>query len=841
MDITSSNIYDYIDSCKNSGNYSQCIFWCDVLFSLELNQASENSKNNLKYNYDKKNKNDHLDILLDENHCKIYKSNDSKTTKYLLNMASLYMLDKQYLAAYSILHNIDNNEVNNEDDIETFNGEISNSAEKLYLEAQYLYSVHQYEECLSLIESSMDLSNYDPLTSSTIHTMAADAFISIGNIEHSILLYETALYESIYAIEALEYLLFLPYCSDNKKYSIVSNLINMPIESIDKNWISKYIHPYTILTNKITSPRSLMTSRASSPTRKKEKRLLPTSPIGVSSKISMNNNYIQILKNTYSILTSQKTINDFQILTNIAQQGYSEFGLKIATLYISRFITSHNLNSAYITGYKLWNILFKDQNDLNLCDISTIFNSKYNYFELSSNTLCNFIQIFGICIISKIYTEASIYRYKSIGEDNEYLALLEAFLIMLRKSGGEVETIRKACKDGNLVFSIKLANAKYYARNADDINYGANFCGITSSNTSNFGSSENNLLSIKDTWHKKIFPSNNIASTYLFIKGCYLFSCAIKNIKLGKTEMAQDIKSMLRTSMYCLKRSIHFNFLIFPSYYLWGNIYATLGQWDDAMAIFRRMVRLFPSANLSITSTISLLLQRINLEKELKTNELINQCISWANKAILINKNFPIIQNSLGLCSYYEEKYDIAIGYFQRALIYLINNYNTDSDHHFISEVLLQDHNYSLNYNSTLYISNPLSYIITINLSISYLMGGHYGNAIDCLESLSINNRYLHPVIAEIDILQNIYISLAISHHLLGNIKEAYHYYQQCLSLPYEQEILDYNINNHDINDHHQNNDIESTLLGTKTKQHTATILRYIYQLYDSIISEDII
>ncbi|KAH8741743.1 hypothetical protein FG386_001317 [Cryptosporidium ryanae] len=808
---------DYIELCKEAGNYKQAIFWCDVGSAM----ASENNEKSDDYSIS-----DFISGLIDENH--LQKLSGRKSMEYLLEIASMYLLDGKEVCVESVLKRIDTNELENSEDYlndENANlkiGIINNSdsclsmsdtsncdsnsllSKKLFLESQYLYSIHKYEECLSLIESSIDLSNFDTFTSSSIHTMAADAFSSIGNIEYATMLYETALYESHYAIEALDYLLLLPYCSESTKYNLLNNILNSPINELDKLWLKNYINPFILLLEKSDKASHLFKSASPSlsPVKKREKRLLPTSPINVTTRISIDNPDKIAFKNNYisGEIENKKTHQDLTIIEKMTNGANTGLGLKLVTMYMYRFLCHNNNSCAYLLGCSVWIKLFKEDYDIKQscdnfgefdsfsCLNSHIFNDSYKTFKYSTPDFCEFINMFSLCIVCKLYSEVSICQSTPVIEMREYIYLLELFIQILKHYGGEVDTLKKGSIDGSLIFSSKLFNSKLYGKNSDEICCGINFNGNNLGNDLIY-ENDCNESSGNNSWYKKMFPYNVIVSSYFFVKGCFLFASAFNRMHSNEENTIQTMRSLLRTSMYFLKRSINFNYLLLPAYYLWGNIYSILGQWDDAIVILRRIIRLFPSTNLSISSATSLLLQRVQFERELRTNDLIVQCIGWASKGLNINKDNPSIYNTLGICAYYEKKYDIAIGYFQKAFYYLSDeNYEVDD----VSSkyTMARYGNIYPNYNTSLFLFNPLPYIISVNLALSYLMGGHYENAVDCLLILFSSKKYLHKTIFEPTILQYIYIILGMSYHLLGNIREASNYYELFLSLPIDDVIL---------------------------------------------------
>ncbi|KAK6588317.1 hypothetical protein RS030_6738 [Cryptosporidium xiaoi] len=807
-------IEDYIELCKEAGNYKQAIFWCDVGSSMESENNEENDYHSIS---------DFVSYIVNEDHPP--KLSGKKSIEYLLEMASMYLLDGKEVCVESVLKRIGTQELENNENYshdenrnikvglaEDFDSYLlmddnsnydSNSllSKKLFLESQYLYSIHKYEECLSLIESSIDLSNFDTFTSSSIHTMAADAFSSIGNIEYATMLYETALYESHYAIEALDYLLLLPYCSENTKYSLLNNILNSPINELDKSWLRNYIQPFILQSEKNNEGSHLFKSASPSlsPVKKREKRLLPTSPINVTTRISIDNPDKIAFRNNYisGEIENKKTHQDLITIERMTSGTHTGLGLKLVTMYMYKFLCYNNNSCAYLLGYNVWIKLFKDgynseQSSNNIDEFSRfsnqIFNDNYKTFKYSTSDFCEFINMFSLVIVCKLYSEVSICQSMPIAEMKEYMYLLESFIQILKHYGGEIETLKKGSIDGSLIFSSKLFNSKLYGKNSDEICCGVNFNGSNLGNDLIYENDGNNS-SGNNSWYKKMFPCNVIVSSYFFVKGCFLFASAFNRMHSNEENTIQTMRSLLRTSMYFLKRSINFNYLLLPAYYLWGNIYSILGQWDDAIVILRRIIRLFPSTNLSITSATSLLLQRVQFERELRTNDLILQCIGWASKGLTINKDSPSIYNTLGICAYYEKKYDIAIGYFQKAFYYL-------SDENYNLEDISNKHNIVRygdvcpNYNTSLFLFNHLPYIISVNLALSYLMGGHYENAVDCLLILFSSKKYFHKTIFEPTILQYIYIALGISYHLLGNFREAINYYELFLSLPIDDAIL---------------------------------------------------
>ncbi|OII71668.1 uncharacterized protein cubi_01282 [Cryptosporidium ubiquitum] len=838
-DMDELSVQDYIDICKEAGNYKQAIFWCDLASA----QESEDTRNGSSLN------NNLMVDLIDCNgeEIKIPQLRGTKSVEYLLEMAALYMLDGKEVCVESVLKRINPEDlekmdcsVNNENisgfsenktrqsPIELSEGfnqtklidgveeDISMEIEtnsllsrKLLLEAQYLYSVHRYEECLSLIESSIDLSSFDTFISSSIHTLAADSFSSIGNIEYATMLYETALYESHHAVEALDYLLQLPYSSDSTKQTLLTNIIGSPIGEIDKAWLRNYLHPFQNVEKNNSENGTTVFRSASpslSPNRRKEKRLLPTSPMNVASRLTVDNPDKIAFRNNYIETSDNKMIrDDLRILDNIAIGAKTEFGLRLATIYIYRFICQSNLVCGYILGCNIWMQLFRkdekgdEKHYYNYGDpLPTIFNDSYKSFNYSTPALCEFINMFSLCIVCKLYTEISICQSSTPKELNDYLTLLNCFIVILDYYGGSSETIKKTSKDGSLTFSTKLFNSRLFGKNSDDICCGINFNGNNLGNDLNYGN-ESNAVTSTNSWYKKLFPNNILVSSFFFVKASFLFVSAIGTVHSRSESSIQTVRSLLRTSMYFLKRSINFNYIMLPSYYLWVNIYSILGQWDDAVVIFRRIIRLFPSTNLSVSSATSLLLQRVQLEKDLRISDLLNQCVGWATKGLQINKDTPFIHNSLGICAYYEKKYDIAIGYFQKAFNCLCsqnqdgseNIYTNNAPSTSIFDQILFKNPGTPNFNSSLFSFNPLPFIISVNLALSYLMGGHYQNAIDSLSVLFTSKKYFHHAFFDPTFLQYIYMIFGISYHLLDNAKEACNYYELFLSLPTNDEILD--------------------------------------------------
>lgn len=829
------SVQDYIEVCKEAGNYKQAVFWCDMASA----QESEHIENEESVGGDL------VDDLADPTtgeKIRIPQVRGPKAVEYLLEMAALYMLDGKEVCVESVLKRIHPEDLERVDQdaqdenvsspsenkasrspggfSDGFNGdkhvgrmEEENRVDfetnpllskKLLLEAQYLHSVHRYEECLSLIESSIDLSSFDAFTSSSIHTLAADSFSSIGNVEYATMLYETALYESHHAVEALDYLLQLPYCSDSTKKTLLMNLIGSPIGEVDKAWLTNYLHPFQNVERASSEGGGTAVFRSASPSLspnvRKEKRLLPTSPINVASRLSVDNPDQIAFRNNYIEAPDNKMIHDdLNVLNSIARGAKTEVGLRLATIYMYRFICQSNLVCGYVLGCSIWTQLFsKDEECHYVGDpIPAVFNDSYKSFNYSTPALCEYINMFSLCIVCKLYTEISICQASTPKELNDYLNLLECFIVVLEHYGGSLETIKKTSKDGSLTFSTQLFNSKLFGKNSDDICCGINFNGNNLGNDLNYGG-ENNAASGANSWYKKLFPSNVTVSSFFFVKASFLFVSAIGRVHSHSESSVQTVRSLLRTSMYFLKRSINFNYIMLPSYYLWGNIYSILGQWDDAVVIFRRIIRLFPSTNLSVSSATSLLLQRVQLEKDLRISDLLNQCVGWASKGLQINKDTPSIHNSLGICSYYEKKYDIAIGYFQKAFDCFSNQIKDGSDNTQFSSSSTSIFNKILfknpgtpNFNSSLFSFNPLPFIISVNLALSYMMGGHYQNAIDSLNVLFTSKRYFHQAFFDPTFLQYIYMILGISYHLLGNTKEACNYYELVLSLPVDDEILD--------------------------------------------------
>ncbi|POM83627.1 Tetratricopeptide repeat family protein [Cryptosporidium meleagridis] len=883
------SVQDYIEICKEAGNYKQAIFWCDIASA----QESEDAGNDVNV------ENDSIADtfeLYDEN-VKIPQVRGTKSVEYLLEMAALYMLDGKEVCVESVLKRINPDDLqrvdkntndenisgfsenkarqystelsegfnqiklmdNMEEDAIMENEANSLLSKKLFLEAQYLYSVHRYEECLSLIESSIDLSNFDTFVSSSIHTMAADSFSSIGNIEYATMLYETALYESHHAVEALDYLLELPYCSDSTKQALLANIIGSPIGEVDKAWIRNYLHPFqNVEKNSSENGASIFRSASPSisPNRRKEKRLLPTSPINVASRISVDNPDKIAFRNNYIEASENKMIqDDLMILDNIARGAKGEIGLRLAAIYMYRFICQSNLVCGYILGCNIWVQLFRKEEEsnekyyYNFGDpLPAVFNDSYKSFKYSTAAFCEFINMFSLCIVCKLYTEISICQASTPNDLNDYITLLECFIVVLDHYGGNLETIKKTSKDGSLTFSTQLFNSKLFGKNSDDICCGINFNGNNLGNDLNYGN-DNNATTSTNSWYKKLFPNNISVSSFFFVKACFLFVSAIGRVHSHSENSIQTVRSLLRTSMYFLKRSINFNYIMLPSYYLWGNIYSILGQWDDAVVIFRRIIRLFPSTNLSITSATSLLLQRVQIEKDLRIADLLNQCVGWASKGLQINKDTPSIHNSLGICAYYEKKYDIAIGYFQKAFNCLssqnqdgaenipINNSFSTS---IFNKTLFKNPG-TPNFNSSLFSFNPLPFIISINLALSYLMGGHYQNAIDSLSVLFTSKKYFHHALFDPTFLQYIYITLGISYHLLDNTKEACNYYELFLSLPTDDEILDEleeypNTETMNSIKIPGNDSIQMIISGDQNKYLSKVFIKSISELYNSLM-----
>ncbi|KAF7456204.1 TPR repeat-containing protein [Cryptosporidium felis] len=833
-------VRDYIDICKEAGNYRQAIFWCDVASAQESEEVGDGESSGEGF----------LDDFVDLNgDVKISpKLRGAKSVEYLLEMAALYMLDGKDVCVDSVLKRIypdDLEKTEFEEDLENkpfrfvensenscsfgpsqgiqrkaLEEEIAESlpnsllSRKLLLEAQYLHSMHRYEECLSLIESSIDLSSFDAFTSSSIHTLAAESFSSIGNIEYANMLYETALYESHHSVEALDYLLQLPYYSESAKQALLANIIGSPIDERDKAWLRNYLNVFHNVGRPGPETGSSIFRSASpsvSPNRKREKRLLPTSPINVASRISADNPDKVAFRNYYTGAPDGcKTQEDLGILRRIAFDAKTELGLRLVSIYIYKFVCQSNLTCGYLLGSFVWNQFFGDSSGIagspQDCEqraslgpggpISVQFNDNYKSLNYSTPALCEFINMFSLCIVSKLYTEVSICQATAPKELRDYLTLLESFVVILEYYGGDSGMVKKNSKDGSLTFSAKLFNSKLFGKNSDDICCGINFNG---NNLGNGPSCSNeNGSSGSDSWFKKLFPYNVTASSFFFAKACFLFTSAIGKIHSSQEDPVQTVRSLLRTSMYFLKRSINFNYVMLPSYYLWGNIYTILGQWDDAIVIFRRIIRLFPSTTLSVSSATSLLLQRVQLEKEVQVSDLLCQCTGWATKGLQINKDTPSIHNSLGICAYYEKKYDIAIGYFQKAFNCFSSQQPEQAEAHHpggsssssFSQALFRNPGRP-DFNSSLFSFNQLPFVISVNLALSYLMGGHYQNAIDCLKLLFASKRYFHQAFFEPTFLQYIYVILGISHHLLDNIKEACNYYELFLSLPFEDFILD--------------------------------------------------
>ncbi|KAJ1604664.1 transmembrane domain-containing protein [Cryptosporidium canis] len=189
-DMEGLSLQDYIEVCKEAGNYKQAIFWCDVASA----QESE-------------------DVECEEPVCRgpgdgqtdpdektqIPPVRGQKSVEYLLEMAALYMLDGREVCVESVLRRIRAEDLEMSESCENdenVSGRAENQqssqepeagdgfsysklidrmeedirmdcetnpllSKKLLLEAQYLHSVHRYEECLSLIESSIDLSSFD--------------------------------------------------------------------------------------------------------------------------------------------------------------------------------------------------------------------------------------------------------------------------------------------------------------------------------------------------------------------------------------------------------------------------------------------------------------------------------------------------------------------------------------------------------------------------------------------------------------------------------------------------------------------------------------------------------